>query len=1393
MNETGPSPTYRGYRRQALYVLSRVLLDVNASTQSYRPEGAEDLYVFDLTGALREAVQVKDYSTPLCLSDFEPKKRTSFFYRVRERLTATPGASNRLVSFGIFGPELENCLGQDGPKARQSATKLMRYQAEAGGKAETVSLLSQAEAERILRAIIPETVSEESLRTGLLDYLKLSSAGVASDVAFDLLLFWIFLASENATLLTRDGVVRKLQQISTALAALQSHHQEWGRTIIPLGDLLLTVEERDQLATSFREGTQAHWRHIVADLDIRREDRLAEMRTKLSQRRALIVHGASGQGKSTLAYRYLREFSADGWRFQVSTITGRDHALNICLALEAHAAALGIPVHVLIDVLPNDEGWTDIVGRLARHPAIKVILVVREEDFHRAHFDRSSADLEQIDLQALTETEARGLYDGLVGARPVAQFLSFTDAWQKFGGTGPLLEFTYLVQQGESLRERLRAQVERVRSEALKPDGAIRPQHLEFLALAAVASEYECRLRVTATCTYLGFTPLLDPIAPFEKEYLLRAFTQTGAVGGLHAIRSSLLVEHLFRAAPEKWGDYAKACLGLLLPGDLERFLLCAFSRRPEHANGLIAGLTQAQELSWTQIGGVTRALLWLGISRYEEENRALLDSVTKILGVGWWFVFGSLLTDRDPEREREFREVVKKIHPAMPLIMEKVIPTPKGNAFKVFRAWVESASNVAPPRPETPADWLGAGELSFWVGYLELQGVVRGKAEDIDLDSALEGLALRDLAAVLLGVAQLKMTGWSDWHQSRMGRLRQRFLRDTLSLALTIADTGVEVSFLIDSEEGSPKIEEQTMHRLRILRGLFPCAVAYRSQGRGYEGLPFEMASDPTKKEIKAEDFPVPYTVGINAIFIALVKYRYLRTLGWDRFVNEIMEGRRAMVAAHGAMERGIDRLLAKRTNHKLWDILVKKSDWLQGAVSVPELPAAAVDEWGFSSDGRSTETSVNDALTRRESAALTLYAGPLKAMNDYASSLGFFRGQFEDASHLCLLYRQIGSETDRAKLAAAHAVVMETEPKRRLALVNLIATRKQLPAFQEAFRRMFLHRVDTTVLSELEMQERRALEKIWPLCVQFLTQPTAELRNARILLTGAAERKRETFIKALQVELARIESDGFTARIETLDGTWNASGALWLSASVVDFGRFSAIPALIAGCLVAAVKQTGFGPWEAEPLQWAWGHVVIAPQIRGRCLSRAAFRLSAEQMFSSNPEASCRRVHEFAEAVIGNDWPATVATWDVPIAQLFVRWMETTINYSFHFMWLVHIFSAVADDESAIDALDGLIQKRCRQVSEFANPAAKAYKELYEFIESHSALREPDQVRMLLERLRTWGEAMFPHLDSEGLVTWTLTWTEFQARTVRMSAMVQNVSSLSSDILNHYLPSSN
>ena len=170
--------------------------------------------------------------------------------------------------------------------------------------------------------------------------------------------------------------------------------------------------------------------------------------------------------------------------------------------------------------------------------------------------------------------------------------------------------------------------------------------------------------------------------------------------------------------------------------------------------------------------------------------------------------------------------------------------------------------------------------------------------------------LGLEALSFVILGLWRLGSPGFTVmWHGTAASDLQRRFLTETMSLGVTSAAGRLEVSYLVEPGEPAdrPDFNEQSMQRIRLLRGLFPDATEYAAKGLGLDSLPFSLPFDPTQKSIPRSNLPVPFAVRLNAVFHALVNYRYLRAAGWPDVIAHYEQGRhhQAVAAALAALQK--------------------------------------------------------------------------------------------------------------------------------------------------------------------------------------------------------------------------------------------------------------------------------------------------------------------------------------------------------------------------------------------------------------------------------------------------------------------------------------------------------
>lgn len=628
MSSSGAEAAYRGYRLQALYVLYRILISENASQLVFQPEGREDLTIFDHTGVLLEDIQVKALQDNLTISTFDPKNPRAFFHRTIQTAQTQPQASVKIVSFGPIGPEMSSAWQKNGPERDTVRQKLTGH----GYLPSDIQILFDS--------IELTTVDETVLTTTVFDFIHDSLVGISAAHAFELLVYWLFTASEKQEKITYAILIDKINNVGRFLTERAVNHLEWFTTIHPIEEISVDSQRQQELQVEFYQGTSARYDHILAELDVRRNDDLKQIAKAFQTNRIVIIHSASGQGKSTLAYRYLHDFYPETWRFEVRSPENAEHARRIALALSGHANAVGIPLIIYLDVQPNNRNWTDLLFELAQNPNLQLLVTVREEDFRRASISRANFQFEEIEL-SFTESIGRQIYTGLSAVKASQRFLSFDEAWRQFGSDGPLLEFVYLITQDELLRERLSQQIRNLEDSVRT--GQLQPNEFQLLRLVSVASAFEARLNLNSLVERLGLLAPRRTLELFEQEYLLRRTSDDQYVEGLHPIRSAILVDLLTDSTIQPWASAARECIPLIAESDLENFILFAFARRDIEARSLLNVLWDHQPDTWTGVAGILRALLWVGIRDYVDENQPLIDEAFTHSGSGW-----SLLLDFD-------------------------------------------------------------------------------------------------------------------------------------------------------------------------------------------------------------------------------------------------------------------------------------------------------------------------------------------------------------------------------------------------------------------------------------------------------------------------------------------------------------------------------------------------------------------------------------------------------------------------------------------------------------------------------------------------------------------------------------------------------------------------
>lgn len=372
-SDIGAQAAWKGFSSQTLYIASRLLSD--KGEYEYYPEDVEDL-VIKKDGVVIEAVQVKNISADLSLSSLAAAKTSK----------GGEGFFNRMCSLHTQNPSF-HCI-----KVAYFNTLGMELQELQAGKANTKNILtkrlvdkhglSEANAVWLLDSLCFEKVNLDDLdlniQAQISDYVPVMSAPA---LAKDLLIQHISALSKSKGCTTLKMWQEKIHEIGTYIAAIDGFYKEYNKSLVRLDELQLNGDH-EQLEKEYSQGVSAHPTHIRNNLDFKQNYWMEEIQAVINSKGVAILKGVSGQGKTTLCYRFLIDTYPECCVFCVRSISNEGQAQNLVTALE------GLGKHnenliIYIDVQPGEILWAFLLQELqSRGLSIPVLISIRDEDYN---------------------------------------------------------------------------------------------------------------------------------------------------------------------------------------------------------------------------------------------------------------------------------------------------------------------------------------------------------------------------------------------------------------------------------------------------------------------------------------------------------------------------------------------------------------------------------------------------------------------------------------------------------------------------------------------------------------------------------------------------------------------------------------------------------------------------------------------------------------------------------------------------------------------------------------------------------------------------------------------------------------------------------------------------
>lgn len=872
-----------GVRYQLLYFVWRAFdLYADPGPDEVLGEGVEDLDLRSVTLG-NEYVQVKYRGRSLSWGDF-----TAILGGFLPLIAADPSASLRVVTSTGLTSDMD---------ALAKSVRGTRPLSQRSRKA-LADLISQEEAvvtvDNLLQRLRFEIISEDDLlsriRAAIIGQFGVTTGN--EDLYLAALFAEVSSRAGNRIAVRRSDVEGIRQRVEEQVARGGVNPAVRDGFIRPL------TFTAGADADAYYQGRAARPDHIAANFDVQRTRISERIEEVLRQNQSCIVVASSGQGKSSLAYRYTFDHYLHECTFDLRVCQEESDAGQIVQFLRARLR-IGLPLLVVVDNLgARTRLWHRVVAELAGQP-VAFLVTAREEDWHRYAGETASFTWQTV-RPTLSLAEASQIYAELKRRGRVAPNVPSAQwAYEQVRTRGLLIEFVYLITHGRLLADRLEEQVRALASFTEDPG------KLEALRLVSVAQCYGARIEIITLLRAANFRgDAQQGLRSLEGEYLV--IDDGRYCEGLHPVRS----EHLLRLLHDPMSVEATVAklIAYLTPDELEGFIERALSDPTVAPDvSLQAAVERCVADPSNLLDRIARACFHADEHRYFLRHRPLYDEAYATGGElrVWLLAQATLPVSRSPAfaglagieaGDRMLTWLRQRTGQFAPR-------TSVEHLSRQFLAGVVERLDhqrlVDDPR--LLGDVLNWGHATGVVSPIVDAAIEAGKWKDAIFD-----LPIAAAASLAFAVSRAAPQTYREWSATERDRILGLFRWRTCTFSAVEEDDAVAIQFPADATSDAPSLNDQAVQRILLLHQFLPDYREYRSVGLYLLGENLT-GLDPTQKAMTQEWIWHEVDTAKNAAWVALCLDAYATDTitSWLDGVRKLRESGLALIDQIEALYR--------------------------------------------------------------------------------------------------------------------------------------------------------------------------------------------------------------------------------------------------------------------------------------------------------------------------------------------------------------------------------------------------------------------------------------------------------------------------------------------------------
>jgi hypothetical protein len=619
-------------------------------------------------------------------------------------------------------------------------------------------------------------------------------------------------------------------------------------------------------SSSYFEGKAARPAHIAAGLPVRRKKWEGDILQRFQESDVIVIRASSGQGKSTLAWQVAFGLQDTGWTPYELLWCGDEKLIgNIVTLIESQIRVGKLPLIIVDGLRTEVSAWHSLAKQTLNLP-VKYIVTTREEDWYRFGADLSQLRLGMVNIEMAKE-EAEKIFHQFKNAKKIHPSVgSWQSAWEKVADRGLLIEYVYLLTQGEMIEERLSHQIDRLGAE---PESQSK---LEILRLVAVADLCRVRLATSSLISSIenriGFVgDRGECLKSLQEEYYIQVEDRE-YVEGLHPIRSEHIANLLHQTLPLQ-----ETLLNLfpLVEADAI-FDFSAYAPLLVEGKQRISSLNKLAEYisnkSYHDIVNVIEGLFSTDALQHWRENQSIYDDIFAHR-MGMWSIYafpwsGLEITDLNKlavgELQAPFEYLSEKITK-----INKTIDPRKFDTFIFIQAL-----SAALAESEFADDLSSLGRLAFWFIRFSMDCPLFLNINHAHLRDAFQSLELEDSGELFTACYAIRPDIYEAFFNTCRSEIVGLLKIRTNTLTISENNSDLLIEYFIDFESDSG-INEQSVSRIDFIAPFFhPQYKTYITQGLrpSLQGLDTYLDFDESKKQIPLKNLPRSFDIHVNRIW---------------------------------------------------------------------------------------------------------------------------------------------------------------------------------------------------------------------------------------------------------------------------------------------------------------------------------------------------------------------------------------------------------------------------------------------------------------------------------------------------------------------------------------------